>query len=194
MAELELKIRDQTDLVVKEKRRNKALLEVFKFYCKQHINYGKGVATFDSLEANVSNMSAGDWMMFNRDFGITAKNKLSIKVNTSYRQTVTDIYKNCARGRDLLNFEEFKQLLVKIAEELAVNVPFLKTSEQKLESLYEYLDLMDPKLQRRLKQNTRPFAGVGPITGPSPKEKEEAEAQKLYKERQQKKMVGLGDV
>lgn len=89
----------------------------------------------------------------------------------------------------MLNFEEFKQLLVAVAEELAVNVPFLKTSEQKVESLYEYLDLMDPKLSKRLKQNIRPFAGVGPVTGPSPKEKEEAEAQRLYKERQQKKMV-----
>lgn len=70
-----------------------------------------------------------------------------------------------------------------------MNVPFLKTPEQKLESLYEFLDLMDPKLHRRLKQNTMPFGGLGPAAAPTPKEKEEAEAQKVYKENQEKKMV-----
>lgn len=83
LEELEHKIRDQTDFAVKEKRRNKVLREVFSFYCKQHINYGKGVATFDNLSANLTNMSAGDWMLFNRDFGLTAKTKLSIKVGYS---------------------------------------------------------------------------------------------------------------
>lgn len=106
---------------------------------------------------------------------------------------MTDIFKNFTKGRDLINFEEFKHLLTLVAEELAINVPFLKTKEQKLESLYEYLDLLDPKIHRRLKQNATPFTGLGPISGPTPKEKEEAEIQKNYKEKQQKKMVQLND-
>lgn len=99
------------------------------------------------------------------------------------------MYKNMAKGRDLVNFEDFKQLLVIVAEELAIGVPFLKTQEQKLESLYEYLDLLDPKINRRFKQNATPFSGLGPVVGLTPKEKEEAEKQKRFKEEQQRRMV-----
>lgn len=60
----------------------KMLREIFNFYCKQHISNGKGVATFDNLGMNISHLSPGDWMCFNRDFGIRAKNKLSVKVPT----------------------------------------------------------------------------------------------------------------
>lgn len=66
---------------MKEKKRMKALRDIFDFYCKQHITYGKNVATFDNLGMNLTNLSAGDWMCFTRDFGIRAKNKLSVKAS-----------------------------------------------------------------------------------------------------------------
>ena len=104
---------------------------------------------------------------------------------------LTSIYRNIAKGRDLINFDEFKELLKEVANQLAIKVPFLKTEEQKIESLYEILDLLDPKLQKRLKQNAPPFRGVGPILAPNPKEKEEEERQKIFKQKQERKMVEL---
>jgi hypothetical protein len=182
LQELEGKIRAQTDVVLREKKRNKVLMEVFTFYCKQHISSGRGVDTFEGIGNSSNNMSIGDWMCFHRDFGVKGKSKLSVK-------TLTDIFKTYAKGKEMISFDEFKNLLVKVAEELAVNVPFLKTPEQKLESLYEYLDLMDPKIHRRLKQNAAAFKGSGPVVGPSPKEKEEEENQKQFRQRQDRKMV-----
>lgn len=187
LKELEFKIRAQTDVQVRQKRRMKVLREIFIFYCKQHITKGKNIDSFDNLGNNVTHMSVGDWMCFARDFGIKDKSKLDVK-------TLTDHFKKMVisnQGKDLINFDEFLILLEHIAEDLAVNVPFLKTREQKLESLYEFLDLMDPKIHRRLKKLAPAFQGTGPVVGPTPKEKEDAEAQKLFRERQERKLAKM---
>ena len=76
-----MKIRIETDVKSKEKRRMKALKDCFNFYCKQHINYGKNVRSFDMLGDNLSNMAIGDWMVFNRGFGLIGKNRLDVKVS-----------------------------------------------------------------------------------------------------------------
>lgn len=146
------------------------------------MSYGKEIGDFESLGKKLSNMSMGDWMCFLRDFGIKDKGKISVKV-------LMDIFKLKARGRDEIGFEEFKDILKPVAEAMAVNIPFLKTPEQKLESFYYFLDLTDPKIQQRMRQAAPPFRGKGPVIAPTPKEREIELEQREYRERMSQKMV-----
>jgi len=182
--DLDAKIQAASDPAIKDRKRNKILIEIFDFYCKRHLTGTKGVHTFDGINTNSNNMSLADWMNFNRDFGLKHESRLQVK-------PLTDMFRLLAKGKDVINFEEFKTLLVKVADELAINNPLLKTQPQKLESLYNFLDLLDPKIFERMKKNNTAFLSVGPKIGLTPKEKEDLEIEKEYESLQKKKLERL---
>lgn len=52
------------------------------------------------------------------------------------------------------------------------NNPILNTVEKRIESLYTFLELLNPNVMAKCKQVNTPFVHFGPKLAPTPKEKD----------------------
>ena len=104
LLQLDEKIRAHGDIESMDAKISKSLHNVFDFYCKQHINYGRGADSFGRLQEKLNYMNLGDWMCFIRDFGLIEKGKIPISI-------ITNIFKNKALGKETISFEQFRAIL-----------------------------------------------------------------------------------
>eukprot|EP00826_Nyctotherus_ovalis_P062863 TRINITY_DN916_c0_g1_i8.p1 TRINITY_DN916_c0_g1~~TRINITY_DN916_c0_g1_i8.p1 ORF type:complete len:651 (-),score=137.77 TRINITY_DN916_c0_g1_i8:904-2856(-) len=106
----QLKIMQVDKPVVKHQKligdNEKALKEIFDFYCKQQLLVGRK-ATFEQLNAVLSNMNLGEFTKFCKDFGIALP-----------FAKVRELFKKTARAARELDYSLFKELLLRVAHEI----------------------------------------------------------------------------
>ena len=90
--------------LTKEELRNKALKEIFQFYCKQHSFLGYS-PTFGDLLTKEELMNLSDFIKFCIDFKILVK-----------KDRITKIYKQDLKDASKMTYEEFLQCIKKMAK------------------------------------------------------------------------------
>ena len=163
-----------------ENFRLKCLKKVFLFYCKFHTSVATGTSTFDSIDKENTHLSIGDWNVFCRDFKIKSK-----EINIDQ---ISYLYKKIALGKEVINFTLFMELIHYTADKLYGKNPQLKNHDDRMNALYDLLDVTNKNLSSRLVQNNSPFPVYGEKQAPTPLEKEQNEAYQVYKEEQSKRL------
>ena len=145
----------------------KALREIFLFYSKQQ-KAAKTAGTFDGYRDDNKTMSAGEWLMFCKDFDLIPENwkrskaTISVEEKAKYeklckevnKQVLNQVYKLESVSNIGIQYEPFEKILKTVCLKVSDVYGF---TEEKIYDMFSKMGLLDGSYKDKMKQMNKPF-------------------------------------